>query len=294
MLAPLKRTLRFIQQHPLAKKHLLKAYTNFFRWQLISRFYDKAIPIKFIEGTRFLAKKRLTGITGNIYVGLHEFEEMSFLLHFLRREDTFLDIGANVGAYTILASGVVKAKSIAFEPALSTFKLLEANIELNNLNKLVTCQNIGVGERCTKMHFTQNLDTTNHFELTASEDSIRVDILPLDFFYPEHRPAMLKIDVEGFETAVLNGAAKLLKDPLLKVIIIELNGCGEKYGYDDTKINQQLINLGFNPFKYDPFSRELHLINTYGAFNTIYIRNIGFVKNRLINAKPFHVFNEKV
>jgi hypothetical protein len=36
--------------------------------------------------------------TGNLYVGLHEFEEMAFLLHFLRRGDLFADVGANVGS----------------------------------------------------------------------------------------------------------------------------------------------------------------------------------------------------
>ncbi|WP_025144446.1 FkbM family methyltransferase [Pedobacter jeongneungensis] len=294
MIASIKRTLRFIQQHPLAKKHLLKAYANFFRWQLVSRLNTKATPIKFIEGTKFLARKRITGITGNIYVGLHEFEEMSFLLHFLRHEDTFFDVGANVGAYTILASGVVKAKSIAFEPALCTFKILEANIRLNNLAELATCQNIGVGDRHTHMHFTQNQDTTNHVALIASADTIGIDIFPLDYFYPAHRPAMLKIDVEGFETAVLKGALKLLKDPLLKVIIIELNGSGQKYSYDDEKIHQQLIKLDFNPFKYDPFSRILYPISSYGTFNTIYIRDVDSVRDKLINAKPFHVLNEKI
>lgn len=294
MVSSIKRTLQFIHQHPLAKKHLLRAYINFFRWQLTSRLQSKAIPIKFIEGTSFLARKRLTGITGNIYAGLHEFEEMSFLLHFLRPEDTFFDVGANVGAYTILASGVSKANSIAFEPALSTFKILEANMQLNHLKERVICQNIGIGEQKTHMLFTQNQDTTNHIVLASTEDSVGIDIFPLDFFYPAHQPAMLKIDVEGFETAVLKGSIELLKDTLLKAIIIELNGSGQMYGYDEEKIHHQLINHGFSPFKYDPFKRILHPITYYGAFNTIYIRDLAWVKNRLINAKPFHVFNEKI
>lgn len=294
MLPSIKRTFQFIHQHPLAKKHLFRAYFNFFTWQVTSRIFTKAIPIKFIEGTSFLAKKRLTGITGNIYAGLHEFEEMSFLLHFLRQEDTFFDVGANVGAYTILASGVSEAKSIAFEPAHNTFKVLDANIQLNQLSKRVTCKNIGIGDQQACMPFTQSQDTTNHIALAPSVDSTNIDILPLDFFYPAHRPSLLKIDVEGFETAVLTGAKELLKDPFLKAIIIELNGSGQKYGYDDEKIHQQLIKLGFNPFKYHPFSRILYPISSYGTFNTIYIRDVDSVRDKLINAKPFHVFNEKI
>ena len=45
-----------------------------------------------------MARKGMTGASGNIYFGLHEFEEMGFLLHFLREEDLFIDIGAYIGS----------------------------------------------------------------------------------------------------------------------------------------------------------------------------------------------------
>ena len=54
----------------------------------------------------------------NIYRGLFEYEDMLFLLHALRPENIFVDVGANVGAYTILSSKVVNAKSVAFEPMI--------------------------------------------------------------------------------------------------------------------------------------------------------------------------------
>jgi len=77
------------------------------------------------------------GATGNIYVGLHEFEQMAFLLHCLRSEDIFIDVGANVGSYTVLASAAVGAKTIAFEPIESEYNGLMANIELNGIAHLV-------------------------------------------------------------------------------------------------------------------------------------------------------------
>ena len=63
----------------------------------------------------------MTGATGNIYTGLHEFEDMMFLLHLLRPGDIFVDAGANIGSYTVLASAVVGAKSISFEPVPPLF-----------------------------------------------------------------------------------------------------------------------------------------------------------------------------
>ena len=73
----------------------------------------------------------MKGAAHFINPGLCEFDEMGFVLHFLRSEDLFVDVGANVGAYTVLASGVIGARTIAFEPNPSTFKYLERNIAEN-------------------------------------------------------------------------------------------------------------------------------------------------------------------
>ena len=79
----------------------------------------------------------MTGVTGNIYAGLHEFADMAFVLHFLRAGDLFADVGANVGSYTILASGVVGCRTVAFEPDPVTAAALERNINLNKIAERV-------------------------------------------------------------------------------------------------------------------------------------------------------------
>jgi len=55
-----------------------------------------------------------------------------------------VDVGSNWGAFTILASGVRRARSVAVEPLPDTFERLEENVDLNRLDKLVTCLNLGV------------------------------------------------------------------------------------------------------------------------------------------------------
>ena len=65
-----------------------------------------------------------TGLTGNLYAGLHEFADMAFVMHALRPTDLFVDIGANAGSYTILACAVAKARGCAFEPLPSTYRRL--------------------------------------------------------------------------------------------------------------------------------------------------------------------------
>lgn len=294
MIDSIKRTASFIKEHPLAKRHLFSAYLKAFSWQVRTLFTNKPVALKFIEPTKFIAQKGLTGITGNIYVGLHEFEDMGFLLHFLKEDDVFFDVGANVGSYTLLASGVKRAKTIAFEPIPKTHSFLVKNIALNGLQNLVLCERKGVGKKEETLHFIDDVDTMNHVVRESGKKSIVVDSLPLDKFYPEYKPSLIKIDVEGFETEVISGATKILSDPTLKAIIIELNGSGERYGYDDKNIHNTLIAADFEPYTYNPFKRELTKINSFGNFNTIYLRDLKVVNERLTSSAPFTVFNEMI
>jgi FkbM family methyltransferase len=290
-----KRTFNFIHQHPLAKNHLLRAYYRFISWQLRLRFSDKLIPVTFLSDTKVFAKRGLTGITGSIYTGLHEFEDMSFLLHLLRDTDTFFDVGANVGSYTILASGVCGCRTLSFEPVPATFEILKKNIDLNHLQQNIKAIPAGVGYERELLHFTANQDTTNHV-IPGTEtmtDTISVLIVSLDEYYSES-PLLIKIDVEGFETEVLRGATNLLQQNSLKAIIIELNGSGNRYNFDDDLIHLNLTKLGFQPYHYDPFNRKLIELKSYGSFNTIYLRDLPFIKERLNSAKPFTVFSQSI
>jgi FkbM family methyltransferase len=122
------------------------------------------------------------GLTGNIYTGLHEFPEMGFLLHFLRDDDLFVDIGANAGCYTILASSAVGAEGIAFEPVPSTYRRLVENMRLNRLEEKVKCINKGVGAKDERIGFTSDQDTTNHALASGEQcgNTVTVEVITLD------------------------------------------------------------------------------------------------------------------
>ncbi len=249
----------------------------------------------YLQGVKFYARKGLTGITGNIYSGLHEFNDMAFLLHFLREEDTFFDIGANAGSYTLLASGVRKSNSVAIEPVPSTFNLLQKNIGLNGLSGKVSLINCGAGSTPGTLSFSSDGDTTNHV-IAAGEtpgvNTIAVEIITIDSV--KAQPALIKIDVEGFETEVLNGMAQTLRSSSLNAIIIELNGSGERYGFDDHKIHELLTGNGFNAYDYDPFKRSLSRLNAPGNFNTIYCRDMDFINNRIKSAAGIKIMGEVI
>jgi hypothetical protein len=137
-------TLAFITSHPLNRQHKLKALARFAQWQVSSRLAPGAIAYEWVNGSRFLVRRGETGLTGNIYAGLHEFPDMAYLLHVLRPEDLFVDVGANVGSYTILACSAVGARGYAFEPIPSTHSRLVENLRLNCLEQKVRHPNVGL------------------------------------------------------------------------------------------------------------------------------------------------------
>ena len=232
----------------------------------------------------------MTGATGNIYCGLHEFEDMGFLLHFLRPEDLFVDVGANVGSYTVLASGQVGCETIAFEPIPSTFRKLDNNIKLNHIQDKVHTHNAGVGSRKSTLKFSTDFDTVNHVVTEGEQVSVtEVNVVPLDEILDNQVPILMKIDVEGFEKEVLDGASTVLDKQSLKAIIIELNGSGKRYGFSDEDIHMSLVNQQFKAYKYNPYGRSLAELQTFGNANTIYIRDLPFITGRVNSAEKMLV-----
>jgi len=165
---------------------------------------------------------------------------------------------------------------------------------INRLENRVIAFNIALGSQKGAVAFTSSQDTINHVACKNDIDVISVPVETLDDILENQQvPVLLKIDVEGFETEVLIGGNKTLKNSKLKAIIIELNGSGKRYGYDEQNIHNMLLELGFNPFLYTPEKRLLTSINSFGTHNTIYIRDIDFVQNRLNAAEKIKVLDSE-
>lgn len=294
----LLRTFEFIINHPLNRRHRLRAFGRYVRWQFSSLLAPGLIAVPFVEESRFLATFGMTGLTGNIYGGLHEFEDMAFLLHALRPEDLFVDIGANVGSYTILASKNAGAETVSIEPVPSTFEQLLDNINLNRLSEKVIALNIAVGQKSGRLRFTTSLDTVNHVVPENSEEkaTIEVPVQRLDDVLKEKSPFLMKIDVEGFETEVLRGAEETLSRGTLQAIIMEVNGSGARYGYDDMALHKQLLERGFSSYTYQPFTRTLTKLELKGLHqgNILYIRDLDLISKRLKSARAYSIVGEQV
>jgi FkbM family methyltransferase len=300
----LAATVRFIISHPLSRGRMLQNLGRFAAWQIGARLVPGPVLAEFVGGARLFAVPGLTGATGNIYVGLHEFEDMAFVLHALRPNDLFADVGANIGSFTVLASAVVGARSVCFEPASQAFEWLLSNIRINRIENLVVARREAVGAASGRIDFTQTLDSVNHVvpidasgKRCSPNETANVAMITLDAALEGDCPRVIKIDVEGFETDVIRGAANILRNPELLAVIMELNGSGARYGHDETALRSQMHSIGFREHSYAPFERALRPLNIESdpaPGNFIFVRDAEKVRQRLEAAPSVNVWGTMV
>jgi FkbM family methyltransferase len=265
------------KRHPLTSRRPVRAFMNFIRWQIGARILRKKVIIPWVDDAQLVLGIGEAGLSINLYYGLGEFEDMLFLMHTLRHDETFVDIGANLGAYTILASKICKAKSISFEPVPQTAERLKTQIRINAIENHVRIENKGVGNQTGTLAFSNNLDTTNHVVLDASaEDTVRVDVVTIDTELDGTQTYIFKIDVEGYEHFVIEGAKKILSSQNTSALIIEINKSAEEFGFSNHDIHNAICALGFQAVAYDPFARNLTPIGNYNekGGNTIYVKDV--------------------
>lgn len=275
---------RFFSSHPLSRDRRLAAWRRFLSWQIASRLNDEVV-VPWIEGCSLTVRRGMTGATGNVYVGLHEFADMMFILHLLREDDLFFDVGANIGSYTILASGVCGARTLAFEPAADTAACLRRNIATNDLGKRVTVFAVALGDCEKEVSFTVGLDTLNRVESGGAGVATKVCQTTLDTIAGDQAPLTIKIDVEGYEESVIRGGWSVFSNPALKAVEIEMV---------TPWIKQQLTEIGFRRAYYDPFRRVLSAEPFEAAANQLFIRDEDFVTKRLTTARKIDLFGRKI
>jgi FkbM family methyltransferase len=158
----------------------------------------------------------------------------------LKRGDIFVDIGANIGYYTVLAAHLVgsEGKVVAIEPVPETVKVLRINCNLNHLSNVEILPTALWSHECAMpIYFSKGaFGMASLIEL--GEDSILTKAIPLDSVSQSWRTIkMLKIDAEGAEYQILRGSYETLKK--VDCVILECS----KYR---TEIMSLLSESGFS------------------------------------------------
>ena len=143
---------------------------------------------------------------------------------FLKAGGTFVDVGANVGLYSLLAARVVGAggKVIAIEPAPAATQALKATVHANGLSNIVSVKELAAGAEkgLGTLFIAQNSGHSTLLPSDGANGTVVAPIAPLDDLLDGQVPDMVKIDVEGWEPNVIEGMKGLLRaNPNLIVIM---------------------------------------------------------------------------
>jgi FkbM family methyltransferase len=188
-----------------------------YRKRLANNFYMQVNPSEHIQQQLF-------------WYGHYEKELGGLIRKILKPGDVFLDIGANIGYFSLLAAKhEPTAKIISFEPVSSAFKKLEENISLNTA-KNVNALNFGVGEKNEERKiYISDEDNTGMSSFQKPENysgkTEMVKVITIDDWFRSSGLAkidIIKLDVEGSELASINGMDEALKN-FKPLVIVEIN-----------------------------------------------------------------------
>lgn len=238
-----------------------------------------------------------SAIAQDIYCHDHEVAERAFVRFFLRPGDVFVDIGANLGLYSVLASGLVGPGGavFSFEPDPKTHERLLFNLKTNGCTNVqpFQCALSNADETRTMQISGAGFDAYNSFATPVRGEgtfqSREVACVSFDSFASQHpamqKAAMVKVDVEGWEAMVLQGAKKQLSGDAAPVLLIEFNDQAAKSsGQPCSELYRWLQSLGYSMFTFEARGKRLVPLphrEHYVYDNVLAMKNTAFVTGRI-------------
>jgi len=258
-------TFRAIRTHP--RVPLAWGLAKHAQWHL--RRLIGAFPFEQrISQSRIIARDGRCGVSAVINnQGMYDWNNMQLLKILLRGGGTFLDIGANIGSYTLIASEQPEANVHAFEPHPATCQFLRENVQLNRRQN-VTVHCLALSDQDGVLNLTNVPGSSTNRVAGRCIDAIQVPCVRLGTFCRQHHlnPDYLKIDVEGFEYEVLSGLGADLA--AVQVAMIEISSRSDAV--------QHLLN-GYGlegPYVYDANTKSFSEHRTKHRTDPIFVSRV--------------------
>jgi FkbM family methyltransferase len=196
--------------------------------------------------------------------GYYERPLVDWLKRSLRPTDVFWDVGANIGAISLVAAGLCH-RVVAFEPDVRSLKRLRQNIAGNRLTTVeIVAGALGVEAGMATLYQAAVSNTGMTSLIRGQSDVVgeqTVRVFRADDFVaarPELSPTVMKVDVEGAEHLVLSGAKALLRSGRLRALIFEDRRDGDA-GPANHAVVERLLEADYRiePFgSSDPYARN--------------------------------------
>ena len=231
-----------------------------------------------------------------IYCRHFEWTERQFVNAFLRAGDLFIDVGANIGLFALIAAQRVGpgGRVFAFEPTPKVFSRLADNVRLNGFAN-VTCFQMALSDQVGELSLAparEGFDAWNSLGTPSPASGPvgeRVPTTTWDEVVREQRLAgavtMMKIDVEGWESRMLTGGLKSLAGADAPVLQVEFTDeAARSAGSSCRELYEMLEGIGYRLFVFNPERRALvaePLRDRYPYANLIAAKDPGLVNARL-------------
>jgi len=203
--------------------------------------------------------------------GVYQPLETALLKREIKRGDVVLDIGANIGYYTLIFAKLVgtEGKVFAFEPEPTNFALLAKNLRINGYTNVVLVQK-AVSDKTGKLklylHDAPTHSIHNRYDARAS---IEIEATRLDDYFKHYdrKISFIKIDVAGAEPTVLLGMSNLLKKNRDVKIMTEFWPGGMKIGEKPEAFLESLSGHGFKLYHIDNEKMKVELVTITDVLN---------------------------
>jgi len=244
VIADTTNILRFVWAHPANEDERVRALLRAVRFQARGRVFCRRTLAKLGERSTVWADLHRTAASKVVYANPPDHPEMLVWRRHLRPGDLFIDVGANVGSYSVWA-GELGAQVVAMEPATDTFALLQENVALNGY-PIKTIQ-AAAGPYCGTARITIGRDTVNRLDPEGGAETV---MLTIDSVIGSRTVAGMKVDVEGFEIDVLRGGERALSQQRIQLIQLEWNAASlQAVGTDRLPIAALLAGYGYHLYR---------------------------------------------
>ena len=214
---------RYVWSHPANETARVKALARAVTYQVKGRAGSRPTLARVGLGMRIEAPIHATGASKAVYANPPDWSEMLAWRRILRPGDLFVDVGSNVGLYAVWAADC-GATPVAVEPDPVNAERTRRNLALNGVT--VELHRCALAGRTGVMQFSRDFDTVNHLVVEGQgfpDRSREVEVRTLDEIVSGRRVRGVKIDVEGAERLVLEGATDCLSQQLVDVFQLEWN-----------------------------------------------------------------------
>jgi FkbM family methyltransferase len=184
--------------------------------------------------------------------GIYEPFETELLHRLVKPGETVIDIGANIGYYTLILARLVgeRGKVYAFEPDPTNYELLKRNIELNGYKNVVPVMKATSNKNGTLRLYLCRDNQAMHrvYESQYCDGFIEIEAVRLDDYFAEREEQIdfIKIDIEGAEYAALEGMTTLLRRSQRATLVTEYTPIAIKeFGLEPQEYLRLLMNFGF-------------------------------------------------